>query len=273
MSVVAGRSTYRLAPGVSLPPTMPADGKIIVRIVAVEPGLEGNSLGVASGRIVTPIDGVSPNVTVFGSQFCGGAEAETCDDFRVRYLARKRYQPRAVFGWVQERVREWPCATRVCIRECSCCLELGRLDMHVFFDGTFPHGIPPQSVADEMTAWFFGDPQGFGLGEAEWGLSGRFFVATPVAIDIRVTNLPCTSATQVQMVRDRLKGLFDGLCPGRVLCRRLFDAAIVQVVGAGCAFEVEMSIGGNPLCDDFQPACDELPVAGAIAIAGGSLRA
>src|SRR4029077_3218089 len=96
--------------------------------------------------------------------FCSGAEAETCEEFRKRYLDRLAYQPRATMAWIKQKLLEFPCATRVCVREGSCCRcdpdcvnggtpceSCGTLmQFYVLFDDTFPCGIPPQHIVEDI---------------------------------------------------------------------------------------------------------------------------
>lgn len=275
IEVAAGGNTYVLDTGVSLPPTMPSGGSLVVRMTAVDPGLVGNSTaGATTGKLTTPITGVDQTVAILGARMCGGAEAETCDAFRTRYLNRLSYARRANYQALIDDILEWPCATRACLRECSCCPERGRFDFYIFFDGTFEHGIPSDDIVEEMTDWFFGDPQGFGLGQADIGIEGRFYAAKAVPLDVRVSNIPCTSEAQMAEIQSRIEGMFVGLCPGKQVCRRMIDAVVIGVLGPMCEFDVDLKPVGSaaPFCEDFIPACDELPVAGTISVSGGSLR-
>lgn len=275
ITVTANGATYQLDTGVTLPPTMPSGGSLVVRMAAVDAGPSGNGSGGSStGQLSTPIAGVDRTVTILGSRFCGGADAETCDAFRARYLNRRSFARRASYQAMIDDILEWPCATRACLRECSCCPDRGRFDFYVFFDGTFDHGIPTQAIVDEMTDWFFGSPQGFGLGVADVGIEGRFYAAKAIPVDVNISNIPCTSDEQMAEIKARTEGLFVGLCPGKEVCRRLVDAVVVQVLGKMCDFDVTMRPVGStaPFCEDFTPQCDELPVAGTIRVSGGSLR-
>lgn len=275
LQVAFGESLYRVDQGVTVPAEIPASGYVIVRMIADEPGTDGNGPAIAAtgGRLITPLAGISVAVEIYGGQFCGGQPAEDCETFRARYLARKQYQPKSTFEWVKAKILEWPCATRVCIRDCACCTERGRMDLFVFFDGTFPFGIPPADVLADLEAWFFGDPQGFGLGQAEWGMYGTFHAARAVPVNVTIVDLPCTSTAQLEEIKARVAGMFDGLCPGKPICRRFVDAIVLQVVGKACEFTVTLEPVGTTtaFCDDFNPACDELPVAGTVTVRGGSL--
>jgi uncharacterized phage protein gp47/JayE len=261
---------YKTDVGATVPPVIPTQGFIVVRMVAEIPGPETASSSVSTGKLITQSAGLSNTVEIYGGQFCGGQAAEDCETFRTRYLARKQYQPKANFEWVKAKLLEWPCVTRVCIRDCSCCPERGTLDLFVFFDGTFPYGIPPTNVLTDLENWYFGSPQGFGFGQAEWGQTGKFYAPTPIPVNIKVTDLPCSSSAQVEDIKQRITRMFDNLCPGKAICRRMIDAIIIQVLGPTCDFNVVMEpVGtGSQFCDDFNPLCDELPVAGTITVGG-----
>lgn len=271
-----GETYYRIDDGAAMPDEIPVSGFVIVRLVALEPGETGNDLTMSagSGTIVSTPTGIDSVVTAYGSNFCGGQEAEDCETFRTRYLRRLSHARRATYGNLIEDMLEWPCATRVCLRTCACCSLRNRLDAFVFFDNTFEHGIAPQEVLDDMTAWFFGTPQGFGKGVAPWGMIGQFFSPTAVPINVRVLNLPCITSLQGEEIKRRIELMFKELCPGATICRRFVDAIVIQVLGSVCQFDVEMTIAGQtrPLCDDYTPGCDELPVAGAVTVVGNYTR-
>lgn len=275
LTVQFGEMVYRVDNNASLPATIPNSGYVVVRMSAERPGPDGNgvAVGTDTGTLITPLAGVSSAVTIYGS-FCGGREAETCEEFRQRYLRRISHAHRANFGAIVEDLTEFPCVTRVVRRDCSCCAEKNRFDAFVFMDDSFEYGIPPQSALDDMTTWYFGDPQGQGLGVADFGMEGAFYAPTPIPLDIRVANLPCSSQSQLQDIKQRIEDLFPTLTPGKPVCRKMIDAIVIQVLGAACDFDVEMLPHGSAstFCDDFNPECDELPVAGDITVAGGSVR-
>ena len=276
IQVLFGSTYYQLDTGSVMPAVMPPSGSVTVRVASTISGTAGNGDTTSvSGRLITSITGVDQTVTVPGNAFCGGRDAEACEDFRLRYLARKRYKPRADWAWVSEAVTDWPCVTRILPRDCSCCPELGRLDAYVFADGSFANGIIPQDQLNQMTDWFFGAPrQGFGFGRAPWDMTGQFYAPIPVIVNIAVSNLPCTNADQLNAIRTGITGLFPTLSPGKALCRRLIDAIVIGVIGGNCDFDVTMSLGegqqtSGAFCEDFTPACDELPVLGYLSVSGG----
>ena len=93
-----------------------------------------------------------------------------------------------------------------------------------------------QTVIDELNAWFFGVPQGLGLGQIDWGLFGQFYAPTALPVDVNIVGLDCNPTEQQSKIKSVIAGLFDGLCPGTTICRRMFDAALVPIVGASLDF-------------------------------------
>ena len=268
-------AVYRVDPTSTVPAQMPDTGQVILRMVSDTPGPLGSagSALTTSGRIISPLTGIAQAVEIYGGRFCNGRDAETGEEFRVRVLQRLSHGWRANLAGVTGDLLEYPCVTRVLPRDCECCTERGRLDLFVFMDDTFANGIPPQLTLDEMTDWYFGRPQGFGLALADIGQEGRFYAAKPVRVNITVSNLPCTSPAQMEEVRQRIVAMMAGLTPGHELCRRMIDACVIQTLGYVCGFDVAMVPATAPLTDpeSYKPACDELPVAGTIHIMGGSL--
>lgn len=271
-----GDATYRVDAGASVPPSIPDSGFVFVRMSAEVPGAEASTGGPtgSTGTLTNPPAGVDPNIEIMGGRTCGGQNAETCEEFRSRYLARLSHRHRLQFGDIVDDIMGWPCVTRVCRRECSCCAQRGRLDLYVFMDGTFAHGIPTQNIVDEITAWYFGTPAGFGLGIADFGVEGSFYAARAVPVNVRVSNLPCSTPAQLADIQNRIAAMFSGLCPGAQICRRMIDAIVIGALGFVCDFDVVLApVGSNtPFCEDFVPQCDELPVAGTISVTGGSIR-
>lgn len=275
LRVLFGESTYKVDTGQTVPATMPDSGFVILRMVALDAGPAGNGLTVGknSGTLTSSYTGISNTVTVFGSHFCGGKDAETCEQFRTRVLHRISHAHRANFKGITEDLTEYPCVTRLVHRSCSCCTEKGRLDLFVFMDETFAYGIPPQSVLDDMGAWYFGTPQGFGLGVADFGIEGTFYAAQPITVDISITDLPCTSAEQMELVRRRVAQFVNQLDPGVRLCVDVIKAIVIQVIGVACDMAVKLTVAGRNMTPkgDFEPGCDELPKPGVVTVKGGSL--
>ena len=204
----------------TVPLTMPDSGETTIRIRALTPGSNMNSAGqVTTGTLTTPAPGIDTEVQICGGQFCGGADAEDCEAFRKRYLERLAYQPRATMAWLQQKILEFPCATRVCVREGSCCrcnAECGdcgckncgnRMQFYVFFDDIFPCGIPPQHIIDDITDWLFGEHQGYGEGQVEIGVCGDIYAPIPLYINVFVDIEGCPSTGQKQIIEDQIRAL------------------------------------------------------------------
>lgn len=242
---------------------LPEDGQLTFRVRATEAGRQGNTTLPSAGTLVTPIAGINNAVQVFGG-FCGGEDAETCEQFRSRYLARKQFAPRATQAWVEQKLMEWPCVTRVCLRAGSCCTlaidgsdstcgTCGEtLDYYVFMDDTFECGIVPQCVIDEISEWMFGpsDQRGYGLGQVEVGVCGKIHLVTPAMIDITVSDYGCITNAQKNEIRARLAEFFLTLCPSTELSTNQVNAIVGSVIGYANSYAVEFSYDDNaPVTD------------------------
>jgi hypothetical protein len=269
----------------TIPLTIPDSSTIIIRIRALTPGPDSNSSGaVTTGELVTPAPGIDGEVQICGGQFCGGAEAEECEAFRKRYLERLAYQPRATQAWLMAKIKEFPCVTRVCVREGSCCRceaecndcackNCGnRNDFYALFDGTFPCGIPPAHVVEDITTWIFGEHQGYGEGEVEIGVCGRIFTPVPLMVDVLIDIAGCPSTTQKQMISDLIRELFLRICPSLPLLNKQIDLIIASVIGAeinaAARFEIPEYVDKKPPYPrslvymdhcGLYPECDVLP--------------
>lgn len=279
MSFTFAGAVYTVDNTQTLPPTLPASGSVTVAVTAAIPGAVGNAINPLSASSVTGLltnapAGVNSAVTACGTQFCNGRDAETCEQFRTRYLARQAYKPTGQFAEIVEMIKEWPCVTRVCVRNCDCCVEQYRFELYPMFDGTFANGIAPAQVVADMEEWFFGLTQGLGLGRAPIHTYGRFFVPTAAAVDVTIGGLQCVTSDQLQLVRDRVAGLFSQLCPSATLCLRQIELAVAQVTGDACAIDVVVSSTAAGImitdCGDIVPDCDVLPIIGAITIPTGA---
>jgi hypothetical protein len=257
----------------TIPTQMPANGEAILRVKSVEPGSSGNALS-GPGSLTQPILNVSASVELFGNKFCGGTDAEDCEAFRTRFLARMAYQPRATDSWIKSKIIEWPCVTRVVERggECRDCEECnncgcndcqGALEFYAIFDGTFDCGLAPQSVIDELNAWLFGTPSGVGEGQVEIGVCGKIFTASPVMVDILVKGLDCFSASQINEIREVIAEIFKRATPSAVMTKRSVEFAIAQVVGAAADFSVEFILPAGSKAkvelNNLVPECDVMP--------------
>jgi Baseplate J-like protein len=274
----------------TVPLSMEADGTIVIRIRALTPGSSQNSAGtVTTGTLTTPAPGIDPDVSICGGRICGGAEAESCEDFRKRYLERLSYQPRATMAWLQAKLLEFPCATRVCVREGACCRctpECGdkcsdcgckscgsKMEFYVLFDGTFPCGIPPKNVVEDITDWIFGDPQGYGEGQVEIGVCGTIFAPIPLMVNVIIDVTGCPSNGQKQVINDQVHELFLRVCPSLPLRTQQIALIVASVVGADSNVEVRFEFVGyedqSPpfprdmvwvtSCGDIEPECDVMP--------------
>jgi len=273
----------------TVPLTIPAEGSLTVRIRALTPGDTMNSAGtVTEGTLVTPAPGIDTLVTICGGQFCGGAGEESCEEFRKRYLERLAYQPRATMAWIKQKFMEFPCATRVCTREGSCCRCTpqctdcaacgcdncgNKMEFYVFFDGIFPCGIPPQNVADDLTDWMFGEHQGYGEGQVEIGVCGKVYVPKPLMVNVIIDIAGCPTAAQKQTIETYIHELFGRICPSMPLRVRQIELIVAAVIGPEFNVSVRFEVVGyedqippyprddvwvTP-CGDLEPECDVIP--------------
>ena len=264
---------------------IPSTGSIIVRIRALTTGTGMNSNGtVTEGTLTTPAPGIDAAVTICGGQMCGGSEGETCEEFRKRYLERLSYQPRATMAWIKQKFLEFPCVTRVCVREGSCCRcdpdcgpcgckNCGKgMYFYVMFDDTFPCGIAPQNVIDDLEDWMFGIHQGYGEGQVEIGVCGGVIQPIPLPVNVVIDIAGCPSAAQKQIIETYVRELFKTICPSMPLMAKQLELIIASVIGpqvnAAVRFEVvgyEGQIPNYPrtlvLSNDcgLEPECDVLP--------------
>ena len=274
----------------TVPLTIPTSGSLVVRIRALTPGSDMNSAGtVTEGTMTTPAPGIDALVQICGGQFCGGAEAETCEQFRKRYLERLAYQPRATQAWLKQVIMEFPCVTRVCVREGSCCRceptpnpdctgfnckSCGtKMEFYALFDDTFPCGIPPQHIVDDINEWVFGEHQGYGEGQVEIGVCGQIYVPIPLWLDVIIDIVGCPSASQKQIIEEQVRALFQRICPSMPLRIKQIDLIVASVMGADINSSARFSIIGwedTPpfyprdltwvtACGDLEPECDVLP--------------
>lgn len=273
----------------TLQAVLPPDGQLTFRVRANTAGRQGNTASLpATGTLATPIAGISNTVIVFGG-FCGGEDAETCEQFRSRYLQRKQFAPRATQAWVQQKLAEWPCVTRVCIRggtcctlaieggdtcTCNCCGET--LDYYVFMDNTFDCGIVPQCVLDEINTWMFGpsDQKGYGLGQIEVGVCGQVHAVSPAVIDLTISDYGCITGAQKNEIRTRMAEFFMTLCPSTELNINQVNSIVGSVLGFNNPYAVEFAPAeGAPVevitqgvgtCGVIEMHCDAIACLGSI---------
>jgi len=264
----------------TVPLNLAADGSAIVRIRALQPGSEMNAEGdVTTGVLTASVPNINPQVIICGGRFCGGAPPEDCEAFRKRYIDRLAYKPRPTMAWIKEEFLKFPCATRVCVREGSCCrcnptcTECGcancgnRMEFYVFFDGSFPCGIPPVNIAEDIELWMFGEHQGYGEGQVEIGVCGKVYVPKPLNVDVQIDISGCPSISQKSQIEADVRALFKRICPSiplRVAQIQLIASAIMgpdvsiqaffEVVGAYDSTMVYISP-----CGDLEPECDWMP--------------
>lgn len=262
----------------TVPTALDSNGVAVVRVRALTPGPGGNSSGqVTTGVLTTPVPGINTEVEVCGGTFCGGTDAEDCEAFRQRYLDRLAYKPRATAAWITQKLLEWPCATRVCTREGDCCRcdpecgECGcigcgdKLEFYVFFDDSFPCGIPPENVVNDMNIWMFGEHQGYGEGQVEVGVCGSLYVAKPVYVNVLIDIAGCPTIAQKEAIEADVRDLFSTICPSVPLQTRQVEVIVANIIGAATNIDVRFEIiDPDPekafVTDcSLEPRCDYIP--------------
>lgn len=276
----------------TVPSALTPDGKATVRIKALSPGEAGNSSGtVTTGQLTTTAPGINTQVTILGGTLCGGAEAETCEAFRTRYLNRLAYKPRATSAWIQDKFMEYPCVTRVCTREGSCCrcdpqcgncgcLACGdRMEFYVFFDNSFPCGIAPVDVVEDLNKWMFGEHQGYGEGQVEIGVCGAVHVAYPLYVNVWIDIVGCPTISQKDLIEQYVRDLFTKICPSVPLRKKQVELVVSQVVGTDVDVDVQFDVIDYDRtkvyisdCGDLEPECDWIPCLKDIEFIGTAAR-
>jgi hypothetical protein len=193
---------------------------------------------------------------------------------------------------------EFPCVTRVCVREGACCRcdpacgdcgcqSCGQgMNFYVLFDGVFPCGIPPQHIVDDITDWMFGEHQGYGEGQVEIGVCGDVYRPVPLMVNVFVDIAGCPSAAQKQQIDTYIRELFLRICPSMPLTAKQLEVIVANVVGADVNSSVRFEVVGYEgqvppyprelvLASEcgLEPECDVLPCLNDIIFTGpDSLR-
>ncbi len=290
VNIAFGDQTYNVVS--TIPSTFPTAGTLVFRVKSNQPGTASNltTTTTSNGTLIEPITGVNTTVTIFGSGFCGGTEAETCEQFRTRYVARLKYKPLAQLAWIESKILEWPCVTRVCRREGNCCTpkdecdtcrdcaECGtKLEFYPMMDNTFTCGVVPQCVADEISVWLFGTNQGYGEGEVPFGVCGSLHTANTVTVNVSIEGMNCLSDEELEAVRTALTDFFKTVCPSKLLCKREIDLSVAQIIADACSYEIFL----NPTtttgfietdCGDLDMDCDYIPCLGTVTFLGDRIQ-
>jgi len=278
LDMTFGDNTYRVIGSVAL--TIPVEGYVIARVQAIVPGSAGNNIPTSgTGSLLGNPVGLDKAVTAYGSAYCGGSEAESCEAFRSRYLERKAYKPRATMAWLKEKLLEWPCVTRVFERAGNCCEEIcvggcdcnecgSKMEFYVLFDNTFECGIAPQCVIDDINTWVFGEVPGRGMGQVEIGVCGSVFTPTASVVDVHITGAYCLTSSQASEIKARVKELFQSIGPSEDFDFKLVDLAIAQVLGVSTSYEIRLEVVSGTAtvsdCNGLNVPCDVLPCLGEV---------
>jgi hypothetical protein len=252
IEIDVGSLTFITASTGSQPTQIGEDGTAVIRVRALVAGSSGNAVA-ETGRLKTPIAGVSNTVTVCGGTFCEGADVESCEALRARYLRRLQYTPRATDQWIRDKLTEWPCATRAITRagsccrcggcsDCSCQDCGGQLGFYLMFDNSFPCGVAPASVIAEVEEWLFGNPQGYGLGQVPVGICGRVVPVKPFDVDVMIDLGGCQTSNQITQIKQQIQEFFTTIEPSQPIKNRVIETLVANIVGAGADFSVRLSV-------------------------------
>lgn len=286
ISAANGRSYSSVS---ALPAVVPSSGSVTFRVQDLEAGAAGNASAISQeGTLTTAVPGMDTEVTICGGSFCGGRDIEECEQFRARYLARKQYQPRATQAWAAQKIGEWACVTRVIPRGgncCSCaedgdedCVDCGNsIDFYVMMDGSFPCGVAPQSMLDEIQEWFFGETPGYGMGQAEIGVCGRIVRPEPFYVNVYLDIVACPTTSQLTVIQQQVEDFFLTVSPSVDLRARQIELIAANIVGPSfdisARFELvdpaQQGFAGSPTsCGDLAVNCDYVPCLGELRITG-----
>jgi hypothetical protein len=280
LQIQVGSNTLNISQATNANPTnLDGSGDATLLFQSLVPGASVNAsinlaitqLGTVtsvSATILNIPNGWPSNVTPNG-QFCGGADAELCEAFRTRVIARKKTPQNATLEKIVEYALSYPCVTRVYQRTCGPCCADGQLQLYAFMDNSFEYGIPPSSALAGLATFIFGSPQGYGLGKAPVGIFGNFFVVNPVTLNINFFNMGCVTPSQFALIQKLIGQLFATLTPGQTVCGKWIDAIVISVNPNCCNYTIQVTpsvtgLGAVDCFGDFVPHCDILPVIGTI---------
>lgn len=264
LTFTVGTLSFVTAIDTTQPTALNDAGAAVIRVRAVDPGASGNIVE-TTGNMDTAVANVDAAVEVCGNSFCSGSDAEECEPFRARYIARLKYQPRATNAWITEKLLEWPCSTRVIARagtccQCGCedqiaaigatdtcqdcgCVECGgKMEFYLMFDNSFDNGIAPDSIVTEAQDWLFGSPQGFGLGQVEIGVCGRIVPVTAVPVDVIIDIVDCPTSAELAAVDTIVAEFFQTVEPSQSVSSDDLRASILRTLGSGADVDVRLEL-------------------------------
>ena len=171
---------------------------IIVRIRALTPGRgdERRPARSPTGTLTTPAPGIDAEVHDLRRAVLRRRRGRDCETVSQALPGTAGLPAAGDMAWIKQKLLEFPCATRVCVREGSCCrcdaecTDCGckncgnRMEFYVLFDDVFPCGIPPQNIVDDITDWLFGEHQGYGEGQVEIGVCGQIYAPMPLMVNV-----------------------------------------------------------------------------------------
>lgn len=263
---------------------MPSSGSLTMRVRSYEVGSSTNlSTGAdLSGALTSSTTGVDTAVTFNGGNFTGGQDAETCEQFRLRYLERLAYTPSLRLVNVENLILDLPGVTRVCLVEegclnaantaCTSSCNANIRGFYVFMDDTFENGIVPECVVDALNTEIFGDNLGYGEGLVDIGVCGQIHVCTAVKVALTVSGVSATSQDKQTALIDAYTEFFTLICASSAITHAALNATAYQIFGSSVSFTVTATSLDTEHCvindvGDIIPSCGYVPVLSGVSFA------
>lgn len=242
------------------PTEIQPDETAVLKIRAKEPGSDANTtedlVTLASyPQIDTPVE-------IIGDGIVGGADQETCEQMKARVSEILSRIVRAENKeWYKDVIGRYPGVTNVCFSQCCdpCCTGIPVI--YVFMDDIYENGIPPCSVLHDIHKYVFGDPPGYGKGQAGWGTIGIIKQPQIALVDVKITSKKIINSKQQENITKIIVDYFAGdRCLDDDIC--LMDmTSVIQAETGACIVSIEMT-GDNLVQVDSDIAfdCGHFPV-------------
>jgi len=236
---------YKLDPGVTFNPvSLDADGKAVLRVVAV---LGGTGFDVPAGTVLvvtTTYPGIDINSTVVGNGISGGSDNESCESLRARVVAADQAGVVSTnLKWYLQQSARYPGVTRVCADECEGCCDPQMVNLYPFMEGVFgdsrtaPYGVPPCEVLEAMQEWMFGHSPGKGEGLAPVGIWGHYYAAVPTFVTVVAHCFRgCPIGARDRMLEALHTFIRSVYCVGSKICKEQLRAVALTAAGPDNCF-------------------------------------
>lgn len=234
-----------------------AGGSVTVPIHAAISGLAGNTAGGVALSLVNPVLGLDPAGAVTAPGLTGGAEAETDDGYRARYLIRLREPPA---GGNDTDYRTWALQvagiTRAWVRRGAS--GTGEVVILVMTDGSTVNGIP---VGDGSPSYTGDLRRVYDHIEAVAPSPGVRYVKAPVpkVINVTVKGLDPDTPEVRAAIAAELADMFLRRAEAAKTMRKSWFAEAVAVAAGTDGFDEITSPAATVICAE-----DEIAVLGVI---------